>query len=227
MSEPTADETLERTMRSRWSEVFPDPAHLATYAEVWHAYAGGELSEDATGRHYHGPGHVLDCLDQARLCQAELEDVRAVEAAIWFHDVIYDPRRPDNEARSADRADECLRSMGEPAEFVARVHHLILDTRHTAPPSTRDGEYLVDIDLSILGRDAEVFDVYDRAIRREYAHVPEEAYRSGRAGVLRSFLAREFIYHTKIFRDRYESQARANLSHALTRLLAPPSEAGA
>ena len=77
---------------------------------------------------------------------------------------------------------------------------------------------LVDIDLGILGQDAEQFAAYDQAIRREYHWVPEPQYRSGRAAVLRGFLARPNIYHTPTFRQRYEHQARCNLGAALRQL---------
>ena len=208
MDSPTPEEML-----ARWHRLFDGAGDQAAH-ELISAYS-------APNRHYHDLHHVRDCLDQMTSCQDQLHDPRAVAAAIWFHDAVYDPRQPDNEARSADLAEQYLRKAKEPDAFIAKVHDLILDTRHTAPPTTPDGRYLVDIDLSILGRPPEEFDAYDRAIRLEYAHVPEPQYRVGRAKVLRSFLAREFIYHTATFRDRYESRARANLARAITRLLTP------
>jgi predicted metal-dependent HD superfamily phosphohydrolase len=210
MGSPTRDEML-----ARWQRLFDDPV---VAAELIDAYS-------APSRHYHNLAHIRDCLDQSDSVFNQLEDPRALAAAIWFHDVIYDPTRPDNEARSADLADQHLRAMQQPEEFIAKVHDLILDTRHTAPPTTQDGAYMVDIDLSILGRDPETFDAYDRAIRQEYIHVPEEAYRTGRAKVLRSFLSREFLYHTPTFRARYESPARANLARTIAQLTVPsPSD---
>jgi predicted metal-dependent HD superfamily phosphohydrolase len=149
----------------------------------------------------------------------ECEDADAVEAAIWFHDAVYDATRPDNEARSADLAERQLRAMGAAEAFVVKVHDLILDTRHTSAPTSSDGRWLVDIDLSILGGEADAYDEYDRAIRLEYAHVPEEAYRVGRASVLRSFLARPAIYLTDYFRDRYEAAARENLARSIRGLI--------
>jgi predicted metal-dependent HD superfamily phosphohydrolase len=213
-----ADSTRDQLL-AYWLGLFDGPAHGTTFDQLVDAYS-------APSRHYHNLRHVRDCLDQMKLCVNQLADPRALAAAIWFHDAVYDPTRPDNEARSADLADQYLRTMNEPEEFIAKVHDLILDTRHTAPPTTPDGQYLVDIDLSILGRDGETFDAYDGAIRREYAHVPEPEYRIGRAKVLRSFLSREFIYHTPTFRDLYESPARANLARTIARLTTPHSTAG-
>jgi predicted metal-dependent HD superfamily phosphohydrolase len=193
--------------RAKWSG---DPA--AVWSELAAAY-------DGAGRHYHDLRHVLHCLRMLDEVRGECQDADAVEAAIWFHDAVYDATRPDNEARSADLAERQLRAMGTPEPFVVKVHDLILDTRHTAPPTSSDGRWLVDIDLSILGAPPEAYDAYDQAIRREYAHVPDEAYRAGRASVLRSFLARESIYLTQYFRERYEVAARENLARSVRSLI--------
>jgi predicted metal-dependent HD superfamily phosphohydrolase len=93
-----------------------------------------------------------------------------------------------------------------------------MDTRHVVSPASNDGRYVVDIDLSILGEAAERFDAYERAIRLEYAHVPDDAFRPGRATILRQFLDRPRIYGTDFFRDRYEATARANLARSLAAL---------
>ena len=177
-----------------------------------------QAAYNAPIRHYHNLDHVLQCLRSLDEVQNRCTDPTAVETAIWFHDAVYDPTRPDNEARSADLAERHLRALGAPEPFVVTIHDLILDTRHSAAPTTPDGQILVDIDLSILGRPAEIYDAYDRAIRREYVHVPEDAYRTGRASVLRSFLARPSIYVTQTFQEKYELRARENLKRSLIKL---------
>ena len=78
---------------------------------------------------------------------------------------------------------------------------------------------LQDIDLSILGADAELYDRYEGWIRQEYDFVPEAAFRTGRSAVLRSFLGQDVIYHTVELRERLEVSARDNLSRALVELL--------
>ena len=49
-------------------------------------------------------------------------------------------------------------------------------------------------------------------MREEYAEVPEEAFRAGRAAVLRPFLERESIYATDLARREWEPQARDQLA---------------
>jgi predicted metal-dependent HD superfamily phosphohydrolase len=220
MSDPAGDQhdsDLSASLTARWEALFGDRGAEA-FSTLWTLYHGLRRPLDSVGRYYHNFRHILDCLEQMALCEGKLADPRAVAAAIWFHDAIYEPSRSDNEAQSADVAAFHLGTVGESPSFVATVSQLILDTRHTAPPATRDGESLVDIDLSILGRSPEVFDAYDRAIRREYAHVPEDAYRTGRAAVLRSFLSRPAIYRTAPFRERYEVAAQTNLSRVILAL---------
>jgi predicted metal-dependent HD superfamily phosphohydrolase len=165
------------------------------------------------GRAYHTLAHVLDCL--ARLDEAAPPDERRdlVEAAIWFHDVVYDSRRTDNEERSAEWAADALGSAG--AAVTERVADLIRATAHATPPRDPESALLCDIDLSILGRTAEEFDEYQRRIREEYAWVPAPLYRAGRTRILGAFLQRERLYLTSYFRDRYESAARENLRRAL------------
>jgi predicted metal-dependent HD superfamily phosphohydrolase len=85
---------------------------------------------------------------------------------------------------------------------------------------TRSGaaSWLADADLTILGQPENTFDAYDRQIRMEYYWVSEAGYNVGRGAVLRRFLEREAVFRTEVFRNRYETQARANLLRALRRL---------
>ena len=172
----------------------------------------------AGGRAYHTLAHVLDCLAQLDEAGAPPERGDLVEAAIWFHDVVYDPHRNDNENRSAEWAAHAMGSAEISSVITDRVAALIRMTAHTSPAGDRDGALLCDIDLSILGRGAAEFDEYQRRIREEYAWVPAPLYRAGRTRILTAFLDRERIYLTPYFHDRYESAARENLRRALEEL---------
>ena len=179
----------------------------ARYAEPW--------------RHYHVLSHVAECLQHFDRARRHAEQPDEVEIAIWFHDVVYQPGRPDNEAASAAVADEALAAGGVAVAARSRVSELILATRHDAIPQGADARLIVDVDLAILGADPYRFGIYDRDIRREFAALSEAEYRRGRSAVLRSFLARQHIYQTEPFQLALEAQARANLSAALAALEAP------
>jgi predicted metal-dependent HD superfamily phosphohydrolase len=174
------------------------------------------------GRVYHTTEHLVDCLtrlDEFRGPEAERD---MVEAAIWFHDAVYDPRSSDNESRSAEWAARAFRDAGVAGKLVERIRVLVLLTRHLGPATDPAGRLLCDVDLSILGREPAEFDRFERAIHAEYAWVPEPEYRAGRARILRGFLQREPLYQTVPFRLRYEEAARRNLAGALARLAEPP-----
>lgn len=174
----------------------------------------------AEDRHYHGIGHIealLSLLDEYR---PTFSDPEAVEAAIWFHDAIYDSRAKDNEARSAALAREKLAETAS-AERLDRIAAMIEATAtHSVPeiePETarRDAALLLDMDLSILGAAPETFDAYEAAVRREYAWVEEPLWVAGRGAVLKTFLEREHIFHTDVFRRRFEKKARENLGRSI------------
>ena len=173
---------------------------------------------DEPARAYHNLHHIMQCLRALDELRDLCHDPDAVELAIWYHDAVYDPTRHDNEERSAGIAAEDLRRAVLPQEKINAVIDLIHATKHTHSPITPDAEILVDIDLSILGQDAETFDNYERAIRQEYAHVDDDAFRKGRSAILQRFLDRPAIYATPAMRSRYEEPARQNLRRSLLNL---------
>lgn len=173
-----------------------------------------ELKEaySAPERYYHNLGHIQSMLTVLNV-GIDLEP-RPPELylAVWFHDVIYDSRRKDNEEQSALLADARFEQWGIEKSAREEAHRLILLTAsHKAPFNDRVGQSLLDADLSILGSATEDYKVYREAIRREYAWVPEEEYCKGRAEVLEHFLKRERIYATERMHELYEAQARQNL----------------
>lgn len=91
-------------------------------------------------------------------------------------------------------------------------------TVHAAEPQDPDSRLVVDIDLSILGRDEAIYDAFERNVRQEYRWVPWFVYRRKRIEVLGAFLERPRIYFTESFRASHESSARANLARAIAML---------
>ena len=166
-------------------------------------------------RRYHTPQHLHECLALFERDRALAEHPGEVAIALWFHDAIYDTARHDNEAASADWASRVLLQAGAAPDVAARVHALILATRHSEVAATADAKLLVDIDLAILGAGPARFDEYELQIRDEYAFVPEDTFRDRRAEILRGFLARPSLFATPAYADRFAAPARANLARAI------------
>lgn len=164
-------------------------------------------------RAYHTLQHLEECF--ALFPAGLAEHPGEVLLALWFHDAIYDPKRDDNEQTSADWGAEGLAAAGARGQVIARFRQLVLATRHEAQPGSADARLLVDIDLAILGAERQRFDEYEAQVRKEYAHVPDIFLRMARARILKEFLARPSIYSTTTFKQRFEAQARANLSRSL------------
>ena len=104
-------------------------------------------------------------------------------------------------------------------DFINEVAQLILPTKHHVASLGSDAPLLLDVDLSILGQPEPRFLDYEKQIRDEYAWVPKIIFKTKRAEILRQFLARERIYVTDWFFERYETAARANLQRSLYELL--------
>jgi predicted metal-dependent HD superfamily phosphohydrolase len=168
-------------------------------------------------RAYHTLAHIQHALQVLQTVRHLAHNSPAVELALWFHDAIYDPTRPDNEEQSALLANQWLAELGAEPALVQTVHQLILVTKNHLP-ETNDEKIMVDVDLAILGADAEAYGRYAQAIRQEYHWVPDVAYKIGRAQVLQRFLARPIIFHTPPLFEKYEAQARLNLQQELTQL---------
>jgi predicted metal-dependent HD superfamily phosphohydrolase len=194
-----------------WSRLRAQGSGLSIFAHLAAAYAEPR-------RAYHTAEHIRDCLSQLDQSRALAQRPDEVETALWFHDAVYVPGASDNEDRSARLAQTALLACAVSLEVSRRVGDLVLATRHLTIAREPDAQLLCDIDLSILGREPEIFDEFERRIRREYGWVPEPAYRTSRSEVLTGFVRRRFIYQTEYFRSEYEVTARANLQRALAQL---------
>jgi predicted metal-dependent HD superfamily phosphohydrolase len=205
-------------------------ADIGQWVETWRELGVGDspalrrLYQDVRGRyfephrHYHTYHHLAECFEKVQDIIGLAEHPAEVNVGLWFHDVIYDTQRQDNEERSAAWARNAAREFGVSAESAQRIYDLIMFTRHAVEPVGIDAHILVDADLSILGAQPARFQEYESQVRSEYAWVPDEMFRPTRAKILKEFLGRPHLFCTPQFRERYEAQARRNLQRSLARL---------
>ncbi|MCX5376828.1 hypothetical protein [Streptomyces sp. NBC_00091] len=170
-------------------------------------------------RQYHTTAHLADVLARIDVLAAHAADPAAVELAAWFHDAVYRPDRSENEERSAALAERALPELGVDAARTAEVARLVrLTVTHDPAPGDTNGEALCDADLAVLAGAPQAYAAYVAAVRAEYGFVPDEAFRTGRAAVLRQLLALPRLYRTPYGAAHWEAPARRNLAEELTTL---------
>jgi predicted metal-dependent HD superfamily phosphohydrolase len=183
-------------------------------------------------RRYHDLGHLAAVLGVIGHLAPDAPDPDAVRLAAWYHDVVYDPQRTDNEEVSAARARAGLRGL-VPDERVEEVARLVLLTATHAPePGDVNGAALCDADLAVLAGPPAAYAGYASAVRAEYGHLSDEVFTAGRIAVLEHLLALPRLYRLPAVAD-WEPRARANLAAELALLrsrassgAAPPPAAG-
>lgn len=131
-------------------------------------------------RRWHGLLHHALMLRAINRSPHRGAERRRLILAVLFHDIVYDATRGDNEEASAEVARAWV--IADDADTVARL--ILATKRHdlATDPVTRN---LLEADLSVLWTpSARLYAFYAAGIRTEYAHVPEAAYRTGRAAIM-------------------------------------------
>ena len=178
------------------------------------------MADELTARYRepHRRYHTLEHIGEVVAVLARLGGGDAVDLAAWFHDAVYDPRAGagESEQASALLATERLDALGAPRGLVSEVARLVdMTAGHEPTPDDHDGRALADADLAILGAAPARYERYRRDVRAEYAHVPDDAWRHGRADVLARFLTRPRIFHDDVLHAELDARARTNLSDEL------------
>jgi len=176
-------------------------------------------------RAYHTLDHIEQLLVQFENIKHVLSEPHIIALALYYHDVIYDPTRSDNELKSAEFAIDALDPYLS-TEQCQQIHALIMMTANHQIDTLVDSEkyndaaYMLDMDLSTLGAPWPTYRQYAKAIRQEYKHVADDSYRDGRTAVLQGLLAHPKLYLTDHYYNQLETQARANIKLELTSLAA-------
>lgn len=199
------------------SDVMPDNAQ-ALWQNISMRYRESQ-------RAYHTLSHIEQLLVQFESIKHNLPEPHIVALALYYHDVIYDPTRADNEQKSAEYAVDALSSYLSPEQCQYIYALIMMTANHQIDESTdsvkySDVAYLLDMDLSILGAPWSTYEQYANAIRQEYAHVADDNYRDGRTAVLQGLLAHPKLYLTDYYYSQLEAQARDNINRELISLAA-------
>lgn len=169
-------------------------------------------------RKYHNLNHISACFKHFDSISEKLDSPHLVETALWFHDVIYNPLKSNNELKSAQYALDVLQATSLSTHELEEIYSHILSTIHPSQPSSLDQKYLIDIDLSILAADTKSYGQYKELVRQEYSFVPNLLYKRGRKKLLNSLLLQNRLYHSDHFFEIWEDKARNNLQQELESL---------
>lgn len=177
----------------------------------------------ASVRYYHNLIHIELMLNTIELFKTsnKINDFDSICFATWFHDIIYEPGRTDNEEKSAEYALKWLEKLGLKKNIVCKIDYLIRKTKsHFTTDNNEDFDTCIflDSDLLILGVKNNEYTQYVKSIRKEYKYIDENSYRKGRLALLYSLLSTKHIYRSDYFKNKYETKARENIRNEIQHL---------
>ncbi len=190
--------------------LFTNDQHLAN--SLWKEI---ETKYSEKGRHYHHLLHLENMFRELEAVKSNISDFTAISFSVFYHDVIYDASSKTNEEKSAAKAEKRLTELHADKNNISIISEQILATKLHQKSDHEDTNYLLDADLSVLGKDFKTYLEYTQNIRKEYSIYPDFLYKPGRKKVLKHFLELESIFKTNYFKDKYESKARENIAKEL------------
>lgn len=202
-------DSLNEEVRNKWWETI-----LTKYTEAT--------------RKYHNVIHIHKMFQHFDAYHEFLSSPEAVEYAIYFHDLEYDPKTGDNEEKSIELFQQFATEAGiiDNTELVTKVKELIELTKTHSTDEHKsvgafgkdDKHFFLDFDVSVLGSDENEYNLYTSQICEEYSFLSSDTYNFLRAKVLKSFLQIPNIFATKQFRENYENQAKSNIRQEISSL---------
>jgi predicted metal-dependent HD superfamily phosphohydrolase len=200
-------------LKRQWCELTDSTNNLADeiFNTIVSFYTGAN-------RYYHTISHIGNMIELANEYSDEIQNKKAFYFAIFYHDLIYDISRNDNEERSAEFASSDLQRLHIDNYILRDTTSFILATKCHDEHTSSDINMFIDMDLAILGSPKEQYEMYVKNIRKEYSCYNDLHYKKGRIDVLRHFTEMQYIFKTNFFRIRFEQNARSNINFELTTL---------
>lgn len=176
-----------------------------------------EIKENYSGskRYYHTLQHLENLLQVLSPIKAKINDWDTLLFTLFYHDVIYNATKGDNEKKSAEFAIVRMQTIDIVNIQIEKCKAQILATKKHILSTDSDTNYFIDADLSVLGHDWETYSNYYQNVRKEYSIYPNILYNAGRKKVLKHFLAMDNIYKTNYFFQEFEQKAKENLQREL------------
>lgn len=181
-------------------------------ARLWNEI---ETAYSKSSRYYHTLQHLENLLHYLENVKQQITNWNAVLFALYYHDIVYNTLKSNNEEKSAALAAKRMKEMGVDSTTIGKCINIILATKKHLWNEDNDINLFTDADLSILGAEWNIYKTYLKQIRKEYAIYPDMMYNPGRRKVLQHFLGMERIYKTEYFYKKLETKARQNLEQEL------------
>ena len=170
-----------------------------------------EKNYSSKKRHYHTLHHLDNLITQLTEVKSEIQNWNAILFTLYYHDIVYNSLKSENEEKSAELAEKRLNQISVSPDTIELCKNQILATKSHIKSTDSDTNYFNDADLSILGQNWETYSFYYKNVRNEYSIYPDFVYNPGRKKVLNRFLSMDKIFKTDFFYKKFERQAKQNI----------------
>ncbi|MCS6820593.1 MAG: adenylyltransferase/cytidyltransferase family protein [Microscillaceae bacterium] len=147
-----------------------------TYTPILQQFGINQLEEllqawSEPHRYYHTLTHLQNLLTNIDLLKAKQaitqQEYAILVMAAFFHDIVYNPKRQDNEPQSV----EFLRQRASPHPDLDTICQIILDTQ-THQPNSYLSELFIELDMKIVAKgDFQALLQWEKAIMKEYQYL--------------------------------------------------------
>lgn len=188
---------------------------LPSITQRWWRILTNYFEEES--RHYHTFQHISELVELTEIHRHMIQNIPAVMLAIFFHDIVYNPKSSFNEDDSNDiflqfvvECNSCNVSKHSNLVFSMidmTKRHVMSDDEYNF-----DMKFFRDIDMAILGSDKVRYAEYAAQVRQEYMFVDFKTYCLKRSEFLESCLSSTSpLFCTELFLFEKGKRALSNI----------------